>query len=110
MRISKYFYGFIIIAILLGGISIAKMADAWYISIKVNPDGSAVELSGTDVEEIKGWMSLDEIITSFNLDKDQLYQYLKFPEDLPTSTLVKDIKRLTGIDPEPIKDFIDEQQ
>lgn len=107
VRISKYIYGFLIIAILLGGIGIAKLVGVWEVSAKYNLDGSEVVL--IDVDDIKGYMSLDEVISSFNLDKEEMYQYMKFPADLPTSTLFKDIKGITGIDPEPIKDFITEQ-
>lgn len=106
MRISRYLYGFLIIAFILGGISIAKATDNWQVSYKVNADGSEIELKGDDVGEIKGFMSIDDIIVAYGIDKDGLYEYIGFPNDLPTSTLVKDIKGLTGIDPEPIKDYI----
>lgn len=110
MRISKYLYGFLVIAFLLGGIGIAKATDNWQVSYKVNPDGSEIELTGESVDEIKGFMSIEEIIIAYNLDKDGLYEYLGFSSDLPTSTLVKDIKSVTGIDPAPIKDYISLQK
>lgn len=109
MKISKFLYGFLILFLLLGGIGVAKLTDNWQVSGMVNTDGSEITLSGNDVEEIKGFMSIEEIIIAFNLEKEPFYQYMKFPSDLPTSTLVKDIKKLTGVDPEPIKDYINLQ-
>ncbi len=106
MRISRYLYGFLIIAFLLGGIGIAKATDNWQVSYKLNADGSEIELKGESVEEIKGFMSIDDIISAYGIDKEGLYEYMGFPSDLPTSTLVKDINGLTGIDPATIKDYI----
>lgn len=109
MKISKFLYGFLILFILLAGTGVAKLTDTWEVSGMVNPDGTEVTLTGQDVEEIKGFNSIEEVIVAYNLEKDAFYQYMNFPNDLPTSTLVKDIKKLTGIDPEPIKDFINLQ-
>lgn len=110
MKISNYLYGLLIVVFLLGGIGIAKATDIWQVSYKVNPDGSDVTLTGQSVDEIKGFMSIDEIILAFGIDKEGLYNYMGFPSDMPTSTLVKDIKGLTGIDPAAIKDYITLEQ
>ncbi len=79
MRISKFVYGFIIAFILLGVLIIAKIVGIW---------------------EVYEWGSNKDINYEL-ISTNYFLNNIGFPSDLPTSTLVKDIKGLTGIDPAP---------
>ncbi|WP_339061707.1 hypothetical protein [Tepidibacillus marianensis] len=105
-------YGFLILAILLGGIGVAKAAGVWSVSGKIHSDGSKIAVIGTDVDEIKGWMKLEDVIKAYNLDKGQLYKDFNLPADFPVIIELKDAGAETdeALSPSTIRDYITKKQ
>ncbi len=108
----KFLYGIIILAMLLIGIGIAKETELWQVSGKLQADGSKVAITGQDVDEIKGWMTLDEVIKGYGLDKNEIYETFHLPSDLPVTTELKDIAAQTdeALSPKIIRDYIINKQ
>lgn len=105
-------YGLTVFFLLFAGVFVAKTAGIWQVSGKVNPDGSLVMLSGEDVEEIKGWSTLGEVIESYSLNKDQIYDAFNLSSDVTLDTELKELAEMTEevLSPSSMKDFITTHQ
>jgi hypothetical protein len=92
MRINPILYGFLVLAVFFGVILGFQAAGIWSISGKVTADGEAVQPSAGDVNSIKGWMTLEQIATTFNVSLADLLQQFNLPADTPPSTAIKDLE------------------
>lgn len=103
-------YGFIILIILVGGIYLAKATDVWQVSGKLASDGTKVTIQGADVDEIKGWSTLGDVIEGFNLNKDQVYLDFNLDLDLSLETQMKELAEITeeALSPATIREYITE--
>lgn len=61
-------------------------------------DGTAAEQvapTGTDPEEIKGWMTIAQVLDSYPVTKAALYQQFSIPADTPTSVELREVMENT---------------
>lgn len=91
MRISPTLFGILVLVIFLGTILGFQAAGVWSVSGKTK-DGQAVQPSAEDVETIKGWMTLDQISTAYNVPLAELLAQFSLPADTPASTAIKDLE------------------
>jgi hypothetical protein len=92
MRITPVFYGAFVVTIFLGIILGFQAAGVWSISGKVDASGEQVQASAADVNTIKGWMTLEQIATTFNVPLADMYTQFDLPADTPPSTAIKDLE------------------
>ncbi len=92
MRINPIVYGFIVLIIFFGTILGFQAAGVWSISGKVTSSGDAVQPSAADVNSIQGWMTLDQITTTYNVPLAELLQKFELPADTPPTTAIKDLE------------------
>jgi hypothetical protein len=92
MRINPIVYGVIVMAVFFGIILGFQAAGVWSISGKVSASGEQVEPSAEDVNSIKGWMTLEQITTTFNVPLADLLKQFDLPSDTPPTTAIKDLE------------------
>jgi hypothetical protein len=92
MRVNPIIYGFMVLGVFLGVIYGFRSAGVWSISGKVNAAGERIAPNPGDVETIKGWMTLGEIATAFNVPFSELLTQFSLPADTPADTPVKDLE------------------
>ncbi len=92
MRINPVVYGIIVLAVFLGTIGIFQAAGFWSTSGKVTAEGEAVAPSVDDVETIKGWMTLDQITSTYDVSLPDLLQHFELPPDTPSTAAIKDLE------------------
>jgi hypothetical protein len=92
MRINPYLYGVFVLVIFLGVILGLQAAGIWSVSGKVTGGGDAVQPSAGDVNTIKGWMTLEQIVTAYNVPLVDLLAQFNLPADTPISTAIKDLE------------------
>jgi len=92
MHIKPVFFGILVLAIFLGTILGFQAAGIWSVSGKITSSGDAVQPSADDVETIKGWMTLDQITTVYNVPLAELLAQFNLPADTPASTAIKDLE------------------
>lgn len=93
MRVNKYLMPALSIAVLFAVVLVAQVAGVWQVTGSTTV--IAVDGSGRgDPDQIKGKMTLDEIIQGYGIPQADLYAALKIPADTPTSTKVKDLESL----------------
>ena len=92
MRINPIVYGFIVLAVFLGTILGFQAAGVWSTSGKVTSEGEAVQPSAMDVNTIKGWMTLEQITTTYHIPLADLLKQFDLPGDTSPTTAIKDLE------------------
>jgi hypothetical protein len=92
MKLNPYLFGVLVLAIFLGTIWSAQAGGFWSVSGKVDAQGQRVAPTGADPEEIKGWMTLQDVVTAYNVPLADIVAEFKLPADTPASTPVKELE------------------
>ena len=85
--IKSIFVLSIVILLFFGGIGITKLAGLY----QVTPPKITSETKMT-TDEIKGYMTLQEVSQVFNIDLNELYKKLNIPDTIPKETKLKEVK------------------
>jgi hypothetical protein len=90
MTINKYWMPALVIFLLLGTVGIASLTGNWAVSGKM-----AIAAGGlTNTNDIKGWMTIQQVIDGFAIDRAEFYKRLSIPESIPAETAMKDLEAL----------------
>ena len=92
MRIQPHIFGALVLAVFLGTILAFQAGGFWSISGKVSASGDAVQPSAEDVNSIKGWMTLEQITTTYNVSLEQILIQFQLPPDTSASAAIKDLE------------------
>jgi hypothetical protein len=92
LHIPAPIYAALVLVAFLGTIQLAQLAGFWSTSGKVTTDGAPVEVTGADPAEVKGWMTISDVMSAYNLTQDELYAHYAIPADLPVSAALKDVE------------------
>ena len=92
MKINPFVYGVIVLAVFLGVIFGFQGAGIWSTSGKVGASGERIQPSAADVNTIKGWMTLEQVSTTFNAPVAEILSAFNLPADTPASTALKDLE------------------
>ncbi len=95
MRLNSYLFGVLALAIFLGTIFTAQASDMWAISGKATAAGEKIVATGMNPDEIKGWMTLEEITKAYGLTMDELAREFKLPADTDPKKQVKEFESET---------------
>lgn len=88
MRVNRFILpSFAILALLLT-VWIAQVTGQWITSGKQLVDVENL----TSTEDIRGWMTLQQVADGFGLDVAELYELLSIPEQTPPSTALKEME------------------
>ncbi len=91
MRIPPILFGILVLTVFLGTILGFQAAGIWSVSGKIK-DGQDVQPSAEDVNTIKGWMTLEQISTIYNVPLAELLAQFNLPADTPALTAIKDLE------------------
>ena len=92
VHVNLAIYAALILILFLGAIESAKLAGVWSTSGKLTASGEQVQITGADPAEIKGWMTIEAVISAYHVPKEQFYAQFQLPADLPEATPLKDIE------------------
>jgi hypothetical protein len=92
MKINPFVYGVIVLVVFLGVIFGFQGAGIWSTSGKVGASGERIQPSAADVNTIKGWMTLEQVSTTFNAPVAEIISAFNLPADTPASTALKDLE------------------
>jgi len=92
MKINPFVYGAVVLAVFLGVIFGFQAAGIWSTSGKVNTSGQAIQPSAADVNSIKGWMTLEQVSTTFNVPVAEIVSAFNLPTGTLGSTSLKDLE------------------
>ena len=92
MRVNPFIYGALILALFFGLIGGAKAAGVWSISGRMTASGEKVLPTGTSVNEIKGWMTLDDVSAAYKVPIAEILAAFNLPADTPGTTQIKSLE------------------
>ncbi len=94
IHVNLALYAALVLTLFLGVIETARLAGVWSTSGKLTASGEQVQITGADPAEIKGWMTIADVITAYHVPKEQFYAQFALPADLPITTPLKEIEPL----------------
>jgi hypothetical protein len=92
MKVNPFVYGIIVLLVFFGIIIGFQQAGIWSTSGKVDSGGKQVQPSAEDVNSIKGWMTLKQVSTTFNIPVAEILSAFDLPADTPGTTALKDLE------------------
>lgn len=94
IRIHPVLYAALGLALILLPVQLAQIAGVWTTSGKVGGDGKAITVTGADPAEIKGWMTVQQVLDGYAVPKDDFYAKFGVPADAPPATPLKELEKL----------------
>ena len=79
MKLNVYVYAALVLALFFGAIGGAKAAGLWSVSGKVTAAGEKVLPAGTNVDEIKGWMTLGDVSKAYGVPVEEMLAAFDLP-------------------------------
>lgn len=102
MRINPLFAPAIFITILIGTILVAQLTGGWIVSGRIT-----IDTENLAIADVKGWMTLQQVIDGFHIPKGELYTLIGVPADVPTTTALKDLEALVpGFETTTVRDAL----
>ena len=92
MRVHRIVMPVIAVVLLLGGVQAANALGWWQTSGK-----SLVDMGNFTPDDIRGWMSLEQIAEGADVPIETLYQVLGVPADVPPATAMKDLEEIVEV-------------
>jgi hypothetical protein len=92
MRINPFVFGSFVLVVFLGTILGFQSAGIWSISGKVSTSGEAVQPIASDVNSIKGWMTLEQISSAFSVPVPEILAKFELPAGTAPETAIKDLE------------------
>ena len=109
MRINPFIYGVLVLVVFLGVIYGFQGAGVWSTSGKVGAGGERIQPSASDVNSIKGWMTLEQVAATFGVPVGDILAAFSLPADTSPSTALKELESDT-FDVTSLRTWLNEYQ
>ena len=90
MIVNKLVVPVLVLGLLLGTVVVAQANGWWIVSGKEMVDVGNLQ----SAEDIKGWMSFQQVADGLGIDVQTLYAQLELPSDLPPATALKEMEAI----------------
>lgn len=94
VHIRPSIYLAVVLVIFLGVIGAAQATGWWSTTGRTTTAGVKIQITGTDPTEIKGWMTIADVLTAYHVPKAELYTHFGIPGDVPESAQLKSLEGL----------------
>jgi hypothetical protein len=92
MKINPFVYGLVVVLVFLGIIIGFQQTGIWSTSGKVSSSGQQIQPSAEDVNTIKGWMTLEQVSTTFSVPVAEILSAFNLNANTPATTVLKDLE------------------
>ncbi len=92
MKIKPIVYGILVLSVFFGIILGFQVLGVWSTSGKFKPNGEAIQPSVSDPATIKGWMTLEQIVTTYGIPLSDILTEFNLPDTTLISTPLKDLE------------------
>lgn len=89
MKVNPFLAPIIVIVAILGSVLGAQASGIWSTSGR-----TAVNVQQMTIADVKGWMTLQQVMDGLKISQSDLYQLAHIPADVPTSTALKDLENV----------------
>lgn len=105
MRVNKWLLPILALVLILGTVGIAQATGLWVVSGREMVDLAQL----TSGDEVKGWMTLQQVADGTGIETSVLIAKLGLPADLPPETVLKDIEGIVeGFEITAVRTVVDE--
>ncbi len=102
MRVNPFFMPIIVIVVLLGTVFAAQAAGFWSTSGR-----DTTNLAQMTPADIKGWMTLQQVMDGLNIAQEELYALASIPASVSPTTALKDLEPLVpGFEVSTLRDAL----
>jgi hypothetical protein len=74
----------------------AQAAGFWTTSGRITGTGQLVEPTGADPAEVRGWMTVDQIVEAYGVSRDDLYARFQIPAETRSTTPLSSLEKVSG--------------
>ncbi len=99
MRLPKSVMPIVAIITLLGSVAVAQLMGWWAPPVSVE--------NMTSPEQIRGWMTFQDVSTRFNIPMAELFQKLALPANTPPTTPMREMES-ADFDVEKVRELVEE--
>lgn len=82
------------LVLFLGTIQIGQLTGIWATSGRPTATGQAVVVTGADPDEIKGWMTIQQVSDAYGVSIAEFDQKFDIPPSTPPTTALKDLEKV----------------
>jgi hypothetical protein len=102
--VNKFLAPILVVVALFGSYVVAQATGFWAVSGK-----EMIDLSNmTSSADIRGWMTLEQIVEGFGIPQEQLYPAIGIPAAIPASTALKDLEgMIDGFEITTVREAVD---
>lgn len=109
MKLNPIVFGVLALAIFMGTVLAAQATGNWSVSGKATAEGEKITATGANPDEIKGWMTLEEINKAYGLSMADLSREFALPADTDPKKQVKEFESET-FSPEILRSWLKARQ
>jgi hypothetical protein len=95
-RIHIYVYMIIGLILFLGSCGTAQVAGIWNTSGKISVTGQAITATGTDPAEIRGFMTIQEILTAYHVTWEEFNKKFNLPPETPLTSPLNTLEKMSS--------------
>ncbi|MDZ4720007.1 MAG: hypothetical protein SH847_16270 [Roseiflexaceae bacterium] len=92
IQIRPLVYLATVLVVFLGVIGAAQATGWWSTTGRTTADGVRIQITGTNPTEIKGWMTISDVLTAYQVPKADLYTRFSIPNDVPETAQLKSLE------------------
>ncbi len=92
MRINPFLMPILLVLALLGTVFTAQALGTWSVSGR-----DAIDVSKMIAADLKGWMTLEQVMDGLKISQSELYALGNIPADTPTSTTLKELEQVVEV-------------
>lgn len=89
MKVNPFLAPLVVVIALLGAVTLAQASGIWNTSGR-----TAIDVKQMTVTDVKGWMTLQQVMDGLNVSQTELYPLAGIPADVPSSTALKDLEKI----------------
>lgn len=102
MRVNPIFVPLLFGFVLFGTVFGSQQLGLWSVTGR-----TAVNVANMTAADLKGWMTLTDVMTGIKISKPELYDLMKIPADVPETAALKDLEKIVpGFETSTLRDAL----
>lgn len=102
MRVNPIFVPLLFVFVLFGSVFGSQQLGLWSVTGR-----TAVDVANMTAADLKGWMTLTDVMNGIKISKPELYELVKIPADVPETAALKDLEKLVpGFETSTLRDAL----
>ena len=102
MRVNPLFVPLLFVFVLFGSVFGSQQLGLWSVTGR-----TSVDVANMTAADLKGWMTLTDVMNGIKISKPELYELVKIPADVPETSALKDLEKIVpGFETSTLRDAL----